>query len=256
MLSPYLRFREKIRAWSDHSVIKAVCEEYKIQLGSPMGQGDAGVFKEVFLQKVYADYLPFYQACTILDIGAHKGFFTLFAALNIDPKSRLIALEPSLTNFTALEKNILANRLEARVRTWQCGLSDQSGSVDLFLGNSENHSLFKPLDGRKDAKKGSLTERVEMVALKELLERTNIDAVDFLKIDCEGAEYQALYSSDAETLKRIKTISMEFHDLKKPSATGLAMAEFLRGHGFTIVKFQHETTYKNLNTGKLIATRF
>lgn len=255
MLSPYLRFRQKLREWSDRSVIKAVCEEYKIQLGSPMVGGDDAVFKEVFLHKVYADYFPFYQSSTILDIGAHKGYFTLFAALNSDPKSRIIALEPVGENFQALQKNVSANRFENQVTAWQYGLSDQAGPVDLYLSRAENHSLFKPTGSDNGSQNAFRKERVEMLTLKGLMERGKIDQVDFMKMDCEGAEYQSLFSTDAETLRKINTISMEFHDLKKAAVTGLSMVEFLRNHGFIIVKFQHETTYKNLNTGKIIATR-
>ncbi|MBK7009683.1 MAG: hypothetical protein IPH36_14180 [Saprospiraceae bacterium] len=31
--------------------------------------------EEVFVQRSYADYFPFYKKATIVDIGAHKGYF-------------------------------------------------------------------------------------------------------------------------------------------------------------------------------------
>lgn len=253
MLHPYFQLRNKLREWADRKVIETLCHEYKLRFSPPIDSGDTVVFKDIFLHKAYADYFPFYRKSTIVDVGAHKGFFTLFAALNTPSESRIFSLEPSRNNFEGLTRNLAANNLASRVSVFHGGLSDRSGTADLYLGAPENHSLFAAKD--VDANKVSKKETVELMTLEDYLARFSIDQMDFLKMDCEGAEYQVLFSSRPETLKKITTISMEFHDLKTTAASGLSMIEFLKKNGFTIVKFQHETTYLNLHTGKLIATR-
>ena len=40
----------------------------------------------------------------------------------------------------------------------------------------------------------------------------DLKEIDFLKLDCEGAEGSILTSTPGEHLKRIRKIAMEFHD--------------------------------------------
>ena len=60
-----------------------------------------------------------------------------------------------------------------------------------------------------------------------------IDAIDFLKVDCEGAEYDILLNLDDHLLSRIKKIAMETHDDVNEHRHG-ELVEFLRAHGFFV----------------------
>src|SRR5689334_184773 len=61
------------------------------------------ILREVFRDRVYALCFPFYQNAVVVDVGAHYGYFTLFAACNCAKSSRIFALEPSQNNFSMLE---------------------------------------------------------------------------------------------------------------------------------------------------------
>ena len=82
-----------------------------------------------------------------------------------------------------------------------------------------------------------------------------LEKVDFLKIDCEGAEYSILENTPGNIYDRITTISMEFHDLKEKYFTGEHLIRTLIMNGFKIVKYEYERTYMDLNYGKIIGTK-
>lgn len=255
-MQPYLgyhRFRRFLRNWSERGLFRILCQEYKIRIASPTDARDIAVFKDIFLDKAYADYFPGYREARIVDVGAHKGFFTLFAARHTAPGARILAVEPSADNFSALEANIAANGLEGSVTALRAALADRAGRAQLRLSAAENHSLLaSPGPRNVPAPPG---ETVETATLAGLLDGAGWDTADFLKLDCEGSEYPALYASSPATLARVGVISMEFHDLQEPGHTALDMARFLGRNGFEVVKVRHETTRHALLTGKLVAVR-
>lgn len=134
---------------------------------------------------------------TVIDIGAHIGIFTCLAASYAD---KVISLEPCPDNFSLLKKNVKLNGLE-NVISLNMALSEKNGKEKLYFGSGTgDHSLF--------IKKGRAIE-VKTCSLNYLFERYKIDRVSFLKIDCEGCEYQALKSF--EMFDRINQISLDSH---------------------------------------------
>ena len=54
------------------------------------------------------------------------------------------------------------------------------------------------------------------VALADVLSGLPGGACDFLKMDCEGAEYDMLLHLDEVSLKRIRRICLEYHEFVTP----------------------------------------
>lgn len=42
-------------------------------------------------------------------------------------------------------------------------------------------------------------------------ERFAVESCEFLKLDCEGAEYEILFKASADTLRKVERISLEYH---------------------------------------------
>jgi Ni,Fe-hydrogenase I small subunit len=53
---------------------------------------------------------------------------------------------------------------------------------------------------------------VPTTTLQEIMDSNNLERIDFLKLECEGAESSILHSTPGDYLKRVKKIAMEFHD--------------------------------------------
>jgi len=66
--------------------------------------------------------------------------------------------------------------------------------------------------------------------MDSLLNNLNIENCDFLKMDCEGAEYEILRNTSQAGFRRIARISMECHSNRTSEA-----ATILRNAGFQIV---------------------
>lgn len=227
---------------------RRICRANGIRLSYGLQKDGLGVLREVFASRNYADYFPFYEEAVIVDVGAHYGYFSIFASLNAGPEATIIAVEPSQHNYQILRRNIRDSKVE-NVYPIRAAISDQGGEAELYLGRHENYSLFREGDGPVE------TEKVRSITLDTLFQEQDIEEADFLKLDCEGAEYPILLEAGASLLDRITTISLEFHDLKRQEYTGLALARHLKAHGFEIAKFTHGATIRDKNYGFLIATK-
>jgi predicted RNA methylase len=66
--------------------------------------------------------------------------------------------------------------------------------------------------------------------LRSIMEVNQEAAIDFLKIDCEGCEYNVLLNSPSETLSRVARIAMEIHSADRDQK--LILVKYLRANGF------------------------
>lgn len=218
-------------------------------------RSDFSIIKEIFYERRYSNFFPFKEKSIVLDIGAHNGYFCIFASRNLSEDSRIIGFEPISENYNIAIRNLEINGCK-NVEIYKCGVSDRSGKCEIFLnkGNPAGHSLFIK---KVNIENQSIQKRtISVISLDDLFSKYNIEHCDFLKIDCEGAEYPIFYSSSISTLNKIDTISMEFHDVEGPNNTGLKLAEYLNSKGGgKILKFEYDSTHLDLNFGKLIISK-
>ncbi|MEP7264666.1 MAG: FkbM family methyltransferase [Bacteroidota bacterium] len=226
------------------------CRINLLELDYEINKNEFALLKSIFQEREYADYFPFYKDVTIIDIGAHYGYFSLFAGINSGSKSKIIAIEPSKNNFQNLEKNI-ASSGNKNIRAINCAVDTADGTTQLFSGKSINYSLVKSYSLLNDGQPQTVTTK----KLETIIKENNIDTIDFLKMDCEGAEYGILESTPSYIYDKITTISMEFHDLKDVNCTGEVIIRKLTEMKFRIVKYAYGATNMNQNYGKIIGTR-
>lgn len=188
------------------------------------------LFQEVWVNATYKPLgFSFAPGQVIVDIGAHVGVFTLWAATAC-PEARVFAVEPTPATFEFLRRNIEANRLQ-NVELLQCACGGADGHATLYArGAPSMNTLYT-----RDLLGSSFRPLVQtpVVALDTLFSRFGVSHCDFLKLDCEGAEYEILLCAKPETLRSIGRIALEYH-------VGLAgnqpreLVDFLRGHGFDV----------------------
>jgi FkbM family methyltransferase len=169
---------------------------------------------------------------TVIDIGAHIGVFAVFAAHHTK-RGKVVAVEPFEENFRLLSSNLELNGATNAIAINKA-VSDRRGRKDLFLANANTggHSLIKDF-GRSSGDE-CRSCAVETLSFADLLDETKIQSVEFLKVDCEGAEYEILYACSKDTLAKVKRISMEYHDLDGEKRNASAMKSFLEGNGFSV----------------------
>lgn len=116
---------------------------------------------------------------TVLDVGAHIGYYTALFSRLVGESGRVWAFEPHPENFAVLE----ANARGRNVRRLQAAVGEAPGRATLHVSpGSSNHSLAP---GYTESR-GSL--EVERVALDAWHDAGELPRVDFVKIDVEGGE--------------------------------------------------------------------
>lgn len=244
LLQNYRNYRLRI-------LVEKILRNWNLRYVNKLTNEDLSIIKEIFYHKLYSPYFPFYNKCTIVDIGAHKGFFAMYAALNCSSDSKIICLEPSDRNYTDLTKNIHLNRL-SNIHTVNKGVLSKAGEVTLYLYSPANNSILREYENIID-KRSQNSESIQVITLARIIETFQLEKIDFLKIDCEGSEYDILYHLESSIYAKIKVISLEFHDLNEKNKSGYSLAVYLLNQGFNIVEFSYIESISNIHSGHMIA---
>jgi FkbM family methyltransferase len=122
---------------------------------------------------------------TIVDVGAHGGFYTLLGRRIVGRSGSVIAFEPSPRERRRLRLNLRANRF-SDVRVVPYAVGDQIGETDFYVV----HGLETGFGGRhRPSVPGRIESlRVEQTTLDAGLAALAVEAVDLLKLDVEGGE--------------------------------------------------------------------
>ena len=163
---------------------------------------------------------------TVIDIGAGKGgLFALYAA-NLAKNGKVYGFEPCKENFQKVVYHKKMNKMDNLVLVNKA-ISDKTEQAKLYFSNiCVRHSLYKEMaeggDGRYTL--------IDCVSLKEAFDQYEIKKCNFLKIDCEGAEYKILFGTPPEYFERIEKIALEYHK----NGDVLELAKFLNRYGYVI----------------------
>ncbi|HKV06871.1 MAG TPA: FkbM family methyltransferase [Thermoanaerobaculia bacterium] len=123
---------------------------------------------------------------TVVDVGAHIGYYTRLLASLVGPSGAVYAFEAHPENFALARRN-LGERSGGHVHLFNLAAGDEPGRVRLHLSpGSSNHSLVSGYTEDRG------TIEVECVTLDSFLAGCGVGAVDFVKIDVEGAEPRVL----------------------------------------------------------------
>ena len=229
---------------------RRVCAQNGLTLDYARHRDSAFVLFEVWRERVYADLFPFYEDAVVVDVGAQYGLFSLFAARHLGAGGRVVAYEPAPTNVDVWRANLAANPADVTPELVEAAVTGDGREVTLHLGHAAQHSI------RDRERRGGGSVTVPSFTLASLLARHELDRVDFLKLDCEGAEFEILLQADDATLARIETISMEYHGSRTHGHAARPLVRRLVGAGFRVAKWQTSPTGANIDHGKLVVTRF
>lgn len=121
---------------------------------------------------------------TVIDIGANIGYFSLIMARIVGNTGKVYSFEPEPTNYSILLKNIKLNDFQ-NISSYQKAVSDSAGQTILHLDDSDTGAhTIRPRTESKEVC------TVETIILDDFLKDKG--PVDFVKIDCEGADIRIL----------------------------------------------------------------
>jgi FkbM family methyltransferase len=167
---------------------------------------DKYIMADVLLDAQYQCLLGLREVRTILDVGANIGA-TSVLLLNAYPDARIVALEPDPGNFAVLQKNIApygARAVALRMALWH-----QPEALAIERGSFRDGGAWS---FQVRSSRDSESSEVDGITLAELIQRYELDSIDILKIDIEGAERFVFESSITPSLRHVKSIAIELHD--------------------------------------------
>lgn len=158
----------------------------------------------VFVIFVKEDYGKIVRAGIVIDIGANIGVFSLYVAQS--GVEKIYAYEPNRSAYNVLLRNISVNGLEKTIIPRRLAVSGcDRETVKIPLGSSPYNKIMR-------GNTSEVFEEVSTVTLDTIISENNLDSVDLVKIDCEGAEYEIIPGLSESVFSRLKEIRMEFHD--------------------------------------------
>jgi FkbM family methyltransferase len=149
---------------------------------------------------------------TVLDIGAHHGFYTLFFSKLVGPTGKVIAFEPSPRERRALRLNVGLNRCK-NVVIQGLALGNKEGESNLYVVNRHEtgcNSLQPPA-----VREATSTVPVHVISLDQWLAAHHLGSVDFVKLDVEGGELSVLQGAEKLLERRPRPVILaEVQDIR------------------------------------------
>jgi FkbM family methyltransferase len=179
-------------------VLDSSDDRVRAHLQDPKGYAQF-IIKQINTDRIYDRCLATKNNLTILDIGANVGLFSLYAQ---DAAKRLVAVEPTPSHQYVFEKLTCDAK---NVELVKAALSDVDGPIEFYI--SEENSTMNSI-----VNKYGKSIHVEGMCLKSLLEKYNLEKVDFCKIDIEGSEMRAITTETlGAVFDKIDEIFIECH---------------------------------------------
>ena len=206
---------------------------------------DMTLIYEILLKSKYRSEYYFPEKIkpeVILDIGGNIGITSIYLA-SIFPNATIYTFEPLLENYKILQKN---TEQYGNIKVFNIGLGSKNGSFKVFLSDdSENFggvSFYSEGEGNKTE---SYTE-CKVRNINDVIQELNISAIDLMKIDTEGSEYDILSCLNEEILRSIFWITGELHGNRD-----FELLNYLNSMGFSIsVKKLIDNRLFMFNAGK------
>jgi FkbM family methyltransferase len=155
----------------------------------------------------------------VLDVGANVGFFTVLASRLAGPGGHVYAFEPLPRNLYYLERHVRLNDL---TNVSVEGLAIAATSGQAYFRTAPHSSM----GGLRDD--GNF--QVTTASLDDLLATGRIRRPDFIKMDIEGAESDALRGSATLLSGSGLTIVLSTHGYEQHELCGA----ILKSHGFKL----------------------
>ena len=167
------------------------------------------------------------EGMTVVDVGAHTGYYSLLFAKRVGRAGRVIAFEPEAVGLDYLRRNMALNEHQ-NVTIVPLALSDWSGTAAIagktylcapgdFADARENSSDRSDAAGlaMRQAGRFDATPRtgvpIRTATFDELVPELGIRRLDFVKIDVEGAEWHVLKGMRASLERWSPGLLLEIH---------------------------------------------
>jgi len=190
------------------------------------------------LVRTLPGYLAYYKlkkGDIVVDCGAFYGEFALYAAKVVGSNGKVIAFEPDIDSFNKLIRNIALNKINNIIAIPE-GLWSHNTTLE-FNSNGILSSIYS-------LNIGGPCIQIPVVSLDYELNKRGIEKVNFIKMDIEGAEIEAIKGSTM-LLKNGTNLAIASYHIVDGQMTYTRLDKLLREYGYDCMtsNLLHRTTY-------------
>ena len=200
------------------------------------------LYKEVVLENCYSITEQQMKDREVIDIGANHGFFSIFAT-SLGAR-KVVAIEAIPATFNALKENVKRKGFESKIQTLNNAVSATAGqqikmSIGEFIGHSSAYNVADQF------------VMVNSITLSEILNYLEGDKI-YLKMDCEGSEYDIILNANEDDMKKISTIVVEIHTELHPTYKGFEIiGDKLKQFGYRQYDVRQLYSWMTNNAGEI-----
>jgi FkbM family methyltransferase len=166
---------------------------------------------------------------TVIDIGAHIGRYTITSSKQVGNTGKVLAIEADPDNFQLLKRNIALNNL---TNVLPLNYAVFSTRTRMKLYEQSASAKYNSLMLTRAAKTKNYVE-VNADTLDSILKLNEVNRVNWIKIDVEGAEFEVLKGSTKTLSTENVSLLIEIHNIEDPSHYD-NIVEFLKYHNYEI----------------------
>lgn len=167
------------------------------------GYQNTSLLTKEALYPIVADF-AYYQHCyqvktgdVVIDAGANCGHLTVFFSKLVGQNGKIYAFEPDKFNIERIQKNMTLNPdLVDNIKIEDLLLWDKNEWIDFYEAGTVGSSAVWMPDTEHCVKKQAVT-------IDDWVKNSHIQKLDFIKMDIEGAEIEAL-DGCVETIKNLQ----------------------------------------------------
>jgi len=139
----------------------------------------------------------------VLDIGAHIGLFSSIAGKIVGSSGKVYAFEPSPKTNALLQKTISINQLMPVVHVRNEAMGNAVGKTVFYISDGEADNSNSMISYMQDRKLHGID--VTILTIDTLVKQEHLSKVNFIKIDVEGAEYDAIRGGE-QTFRELRPV--------------------------------------------------
>ena len=207
VIRPFYRSIQQVADWitPDKPSTLAIGDFDGFHVAYRKGTADELVVKHSFSHDIFFSGVPEYHPAedhVIIEVGAHIGTFSILAASKAR-RGHVHAIEASEDSANYLRINAALNHCD-NLTVHQLALADKEGEIELYHDTGTwGHSTVKAYS--------QAGETVRATTLSAFMKANHIERCDFMKLNCEGAEFPILLSAPVDILQRIKMMLILYH---------------------------------------------
>ncbi|MEP6674230.1 MAG: FkbM family methyltransferase [Ferruginibacter sp.] len=186
----------------------------------------------------------------VLDIGAHIGLFAVVAAQLSKPDGKVYAFEPAPSTNSLLKKTIALNKMHHTIEPRDEAMGKENGKTTFYVSDDKADNSNSLVSYKEDRELHGID--INIVTIDGFVQEKKLNRVNFMKIDVEGAEYDAIRggTNTFKTLRPYCILAIHPEPIAAKGDNQADIYDFIFNLGYKITFENKELSREELSNNK------